>query len=130
VAAGLILGLGCASQRPVLYPNPALRERGREQADHDIETCMRYAEESGAENERAERVARGTAERGAAGGAAGAVGGAIAGSAGRGAAIGAASAATWGFVRGLFESDAPDPVFRGFVDKCLRDLGYEPIGWK
>jgi hypothetical protein len=23
-----------------------------------------------------------------------------------------------------------DPVFRQFVEKCLRDKGYEPIGWK
>ena len=52
------------------------------------------------------------------------------GSVGRGAAAGAAGSAVVGLVRGLFRSREPDPVYRRFVEKCLREKGYEPIGWK
>jgi hypothetical protein len=34
-------------------------------------------------------------------------------------------------LRGLFTSNkAPDLAHRGFVDRCLREKGYEPTGWK
>jgi hypothetical protein len=33
-------------------------------------------------------------------------------------------------LRGLFASKPPDPAYRGFVDGCLREKGYEPVGWK
>ena len=74
--------------------------------------------------------AKDTAVGGAFGAAVGAVGGAIVGSAGRGAAVGGATGATAGILRGLFKSSEPDPVYRSFVEKCLREKGYEPMGWK
>ncbi|MBW2448714.1 MAG: hypothetical protein JRG83_22750, partial [Deltaproteobacteria bacterium] len=55
---------------------------------------------------------------------------AVRGHAGRGAATGAAGAAAGGLVRGLFRSREPDPVERRFVEQCLRDRGYQPIGWR
>ena len=30
----------------------------------------------------------------------------------------------------MFQHQEPDPVYRNFVEKCLRDKGYEPIGWQ
>jgi hypothetical protein len=33
-------------------------------------------------------------------------------------------------VRGALTSGDPDPVFRNFVDRCLREKGYDPIGWR
>ena len=30
---------------------------------------------------------------------------------------------------GCSASSEPDPTYRNFVEKCLRDKGYEPIGW-
>src|ERR687892_90021 len=66
---------------------------------------------------------------GAIGGAAGAAGGAIAGAPGTGAAIGAASGAAAGLVRSLFRSDRPTQAYRNVVDRCLRERGYEPVGW-
>lgn len=126
-----LVGLaGCSTSRPVLYPNATLQQRGDVQAQRDIDDCMAFAEAHGAPNQQAGRIARTTTERGAAGGAAGAVGGAIAGRAGRGAAIGAATAATWGFMTSLFRSDAPDPLFRSFVNTCLQERGYRPAGWR
>ncbi|MEM9441730.1 MAG: glycine zipper family protein, partial [Pseudomonadota bacterium] len=75
------------------------------------------------------RAARDTAIGGAAGGATGAVGGAILGNAGRGAAFGAATGATAGLVRSIFSRPQPSGAYKNFVDRCLRERGYEPVGW-
>ncbi len=131
------LALGCASPRPLLYPNEKLESVGREVAEVEIEECILVAEDAGASSDgkrAAGGLAKDTAERAGSGAAAGAVGGAIRGNAGMGAAIGAATAATWGFVRGglrwLFGRRQPDKLERRFVERCLSDRGYEVIGWK
>jgi hypothetical protein len=65
------------------------------------------------------------------GAAGGAVGGAISGGAGIGAAIGAASGAVIGFLSSLFgRRPGPNATYTNFVDRCLREKGYEPIGWQ
>jgi|APIni6443716594_1056825.scaffolds.fasta_scaffold138490_1 hypothetical protein len=127
---GLISFLGCAQQRPVLYPNPYMKTVGQERAQADINECVRLATEHGAQGDAGEQVAKDTIEGGAVGGAVGAGVGAVLGSVGRGAAAGAAGGAAGALTRGLFRSREPDPVFRGFVDRCLRERGYEPIGWR
>jgi hypothetical protein len=129
LVTALLVG-ACATQRPMLYPNATLQQRGEAMAERDIDACMEFARAEGIENEQAGRIASNTATQGIAGGAAGAVGGAIAGHAGRGAAIGAATSATWGLVRGIFRSGSPDPLFRSFVNVCLQNRGYQLIGWK
>jgi len=124
---------GCASsKRPVLYPNPQLSRVGQAQADADINACMRTAEASGANSGKGEELARGTAKAGAVGGATGAVVGAISSSSsvGQAAAIGGAGAATATLVGGAFDAAEPTPVFYRFVEQCLRDKGYQPIGWR
>jgi hypothetical protein len=103
---------------------------GKEASQRDIDACMALAKESGADSNRAGEMAKDTAAGGAVGGATGAVTGAITGAPGTGAAAGAAGGATIGFFRGLFRSRDHDPVFMNFVDQCLRDRGYQPIGWK
>jgi len=64
------------------------------------------------------------------GAAGGAVGGAVVGAAGSGSAIGAASGATMGLLRGLFSSPSPSQAYMRFVDRCLKERGYEPMGWE
>jgi hypothetical protein len=53
---------------------------------------------------------------------------------GRGAAVGAASSAAYAFVRRgfrwLFQRDEPNPLERRYVSRCLREHGYEVIGWR
>ena len=72
-----------------------------------------------------------TAVGGAGGAAVGAVAGAVSGGgAGRGAAIGAATGATVGAVHGAVKSSGPSSVYKNFVDRCLREKGYEVIGWQ
>jgi len=120
---------GCAGPKPVLYPNDHLKSVGQGQAESDIESCRALAEDYGAAKDSSGQVAGSTAIGGGAGAATGAVGGAIVGSAGTGAAVGAATGATAGLIRGLLKSSEPSGVHKKFVEKCLRDKGYEPIGW-
>ena len=124
--------LACASPRPDLYPNATYERVGAETAKADADSCVARAKEN-VPSRAGEDLAADTAGNAAAGGAAGAVGGAISGGgAGMGAAIGAASAATWGFVKGIFTlgRQGPDDVQRRFAERCLGEKGYEVIGWR
>jgi hypothetical protein len=115
----------------VLYPNAKLSDVGQAEANRDIEACKQLAEAGGANAApgQAGRAASNTVVGGAAGGATGAVGGAILGNAGRGAAFGAATGATAGLMRSIFSSPQPSGAYKNFVDRCLREKGYEPVGW-
>jgi hypothetical protein len=126
----LLLLFACSAKRPVLYPNYYLREVGDEAAQYDIDSCIHLANEYGASSSSSGKVAKNTAGGAAVGAAGGAATGAVLGSAGRGAAAGAAGGAAIGLTRGLLRSREPEPVFRRFVEKCLREKGYEPIGWR
>ena len=128
----------CAAQRPVLYPNDHLKRAGRELSERQIDECMREAEDyvssSGRAGEVAGSTAAGAGTGAAIGAVAGAAGGAVVGHAARGAAAGAAGGAagglTRGAIRGLSASGRPDPVVRNYVNRCLREKGYDVIGWK
>jgi uncharacterized protein YcfJ len=120
----------CAQKRPVLYPNYHLKQAGNEVARADIDECMRLAAEHGAKSSPGGRVAKGTAAGAAIGGVAGGAVGAVLGNVGRGAAVGAAGGAAGALTRGIIRSGEPGSVFRRFVEKCLREKGYEPIGWR
>jgi hypothetical protein len=127
------IGVACAhSQSPVLYPNAKLEQVGKAQADADIATCRQKADDyvsSGGATAKA--VGKDTAVGGAGGAAVGAVAGAVSGGgAGRGAAIGAATGATAGAVHGVVKSAGPSPIYKNFVDHCLRDKGYQVVGWQ
>jgi hypothetical protein len=125
---------GCASgPKPILYPNERLKAAGQAQADQDIAACRELAANAGASAGfgKAKQAAGSTVAGGALGGATGAVGGAILGSAGTGAAVGAATGATAGLLRSMFSGGGgPSPAYRNFVDHCLRERGYEPVGWE
>jgi len=124
------LGAGCVQQRPVLYPNAQYERVGPELAEADVEACLERADATVGNRRPAASTARSTGIGAAIGAAMGAVVGAITGRPGRGTAIGAASGGTGGLARGVLRSRRNDPIFQRFVDRCLRDLGYEPIGWR
>ncbi len=133
ILAVLLALSSCSSaRRPVLYPNAHLNRVGQQQADADINACMRAAEASGANANRSEDVAKSTAKAGAVGASTGAVVGAISSgtSVGQGAAIGGAGAATATLVSGAFDASEPTQIYKRFVDQCLLDKGYQPIGWR
>ncbi len=123
---------GCAAPRPVLYPNATLQQRGAATAQRDTDECLQLAHDNvgSATSTKAASTAKSTGVGAAGGAAVGAVGGAITGDAGTGAAVGAATGATAGLLSGLFTQSGPDPVTQSFVDRCLRERGYEPIGWR
>jgi|SRR5215472_4628853 len=135
----LVLVAGC-STHPTLYPNEQYQKVGSAQAQQDVSDCEAKASQfvksggSGQGSQMAREGARNTGVGAAVGAAGGAVGGAIGGDPGEGAAIGAASGATAGLLGTMFgwmfRAPEPDPTYRNFVETCLRDKGYQPIGWQ
>jgi len=121
LCCGLIVG--CADQKPVFYGN----QSGGTQAA--VRKCESQAREHGLSYSDSNRVARQSAENGAVGAAGGAVAGAIYGNAGHGAAAGAAGGVVTGLTHALLKQHQPSPIYRRYVNRCLRDRGYQPIGW-
>jgi DNA-binding IclR family transcriptional regulator len=124
--------LACATTpRPILAPNEHLREMPPEAVQSDIDDCLRLAREAGPGAAQGRQIAGQTADGAVVCSAGGAVAGAISGSSGIGAAAGAAGGATAGLLRGLFRSrDHLDAGQRHYVEDCLRQKGYDPIGWR
>ncbi|WP_447986082.1 glycine zipper family protein [Nitrospira sp. Nam74] len=122
----------CAGPKPILYPNDHFKTVGQDTATQDIAACREMAEAAGAKPGagKAGQVAGSTAVGAGVGAAGGAVGGAIYGAAGHGSAIGAASGATIGLLRGLFSRPKPGQGYINFVNRCLKERGYEPVGWE
>jgi uncharacterized protein YcfJ len=128
----MLLGVGCTAPKPILYPNAHLQEVGKETADREIDECREMAKDAGATESQGKsgQVAGNTVAGGAIGSAGGAVGGAVVGHPGRGAMVGAASGATVGFLRGLFRRSPPSNAYKQFVQRCLKERGYDPVGWE
>jgi outer membrane lipoprotein SlyB len=134
------LGLGataCSAPRPVLYPNDYYNRVGQAAAERDVNDCIARAEQFASSGTPAQGAARdaatNTAVGAGAGAAIGAVGGAITGNPGEAAAVGAATGGTAGLIGWFFGASrdrGTNPVFTNFVDRCLRERGYEPIGWQ
>jgi hypothetical protein len=125
--AGLLAGLmvaGCASSRPVLYG-------GGQVADQDIEDCMRLAREAGADANRGGQVAKDTATGAAMGAATTGVYGAVRGESdiANRAAAGAAAGAAVGLIRGGVRASEPSDTLKRYVNRCLRERGYDVVGW-
>ncbi len=131
--AGIAAG---ATQRPVLSSNEHLMRVGPEVGERDIDECIARAETASTERKEAskENVVAGAATSSVVGAAAGGAGGAVVGQAGQGAAAGAVGGVVANLMHGLlqwlFQSKPPDPSNQQLVERCLREKGYEPAGWK
>jgi outer membrane lipoprotein SlyB len=102
LAALGIIGLlvaGCATQRPVLYPNEYTRRVGKVGADRDIDECVQRAKEPGAAPP-VQPASVGSPDSQAAA------------------------------ISGLFDKFELSSGQKVFINKCLRDKGYDPVGWK
>jgi outer membrane lipoprotein SlyB len=130
VSGIVVASLACAAKRPALYPNDHLNEVGQAAAQQDIDDCLQRGAEAGYRSQTPGKVAAATGVGAATGAAVGAAAGAVLGRAGAGAAMGAAGGGTGGLLRGLFRSGDLDPVQRRFVEQCLKDKGYQVIGWQ
>jgi hypothetical protein len=132
----LILGIlavtaACSSKRPVFYPNAHFERVGPAQANADADRCMAEAKQYGVKTGGGEKIG-GRAVKGAAVGAAtsAVVSAVLSGDVGRAAGAGAAGGATAGAVSGAFDANDPDQVFKNYVNRCLREKGYDVIGWQ
>jgi outer membrane lipoprotein SlyB len=124
----LLLLSACASSGPILYPNDHLKTVGEERSRLDIQECERQAAEY-VKSQAAVDTAKSTAVGAAAGAVVGAAVGAVTGDLGTGAAAGAAGGGATGLLSGLFRASKPSPVHMNYVDRCLREKGYDVIGW-
>ena len=131
LAALTLAACASAPARPVLYPNAKFKQAGDAVAQKDVDECIALAESSGASPTDASRAARPAAEGAAVGGAVGGVSRAIrGGNIGEGALAGAAIGGTAGAVHGAFRANEASPLYKNFVQRCLRERGYDVIGWK
>ena len=125
----LLFLAGCGARKPALYPNDYLKQVGEERAKQDIQECDRQAAEY-VKSQPGLDTAKSTGVGAVAGAVVGGAVGAVTGDFGRGVAAGAAGGGASGFLAGLFRASEPSPVHKGFVDRCLREKGYEVIGWQ
>lgn len=123
-----VLLAACATNKPVLYSSTGTAGGG----EAAIAECHNLALAAGAQptGSQSGTIARETGRGAAIGGATGAVGGAVVGAAGRGAGIGAVTGATAALINSIFYSPAPNPAYRAYVERCLRDRGFDPVGWQ
>jgi predicted small lipoprotein YifL len=128
VLSTLVLLQGCASQGPVLYPNAQYKSAGKSVVEADVRDCIALANSSGADSDRLKELAEDTARGAVIGAGTGVVSGAIFGRPAKGAAAGAAGGGTATLLYSLLDNDGPNNLHRRFVERCLRDKGYEPIG--
>ncbi|WP_239057727.1 hypothetical protein [Pseudodesulfovibrio sp. JC047] len=129
---GLVLCVvGCGPKRPVLYPNTHLDSVGMQVAQADIDDCIMKAEAAGASANDSGEAAKNVATSAGVAAAAGAVFGAIMGNdVLRTAGASAGAAAAGSTVYQASKSGDPTSIHKNFVTKCLREKGYEVIGWK
>jgi hypothetical protein len=129
LAIGLTLA-GCAAERPVLYQSSASGAADPVAQQRAIDECMALAQQAGVGRNEAAEVGKQTAGAATVGAAGGAAAGAIGGHAGRGAAVGAAGAGAAGLTRGLLKSHGLDDLQKRYVETCLRERGYQTLGWR
>ena len=123
-----VLFLGCAAQRPVLYPTERLAQVGAA-SEYDVSDCQRLADANVSSTLPNETV-RETAIGAGIGAASGVVGGAIFGSPGTGAAVGAASGATASLLGSLLRPHTANATNQNYVTTCLSERGYRVVGWQ
>lgn len=138
-ALGLVLVLvttlsACAGPEPILASNKRVLLYGREKAAEEIDACRGSASRAGL---RHGNYGSGNAATGAtlgviAGAAVGASTGLVGGPTGVaiGAGAGAAIGGALGLLGGAYKPVEPDPQFMAFMERCLREKGYEVSGWQ
>lgn len=130
----LVALTACAGPEPVFKSTTYLQLHGKQQAEQEAAVCRVKAERAGLQH--------GTHRSGnaGAGAALGVIGGAAVGaSAGvvggpTGIAIGAAAGGAVGGILGLFAGTykplQPQQDYAAFVERCLKEKGYETDGWQ
>jgi len=114
----------------VFYPNAHLERVGVATGQRNIDECMQKAEAHGVGRNKDGQVGQKAAKGAVIGGVGSAAWGLVRGDAGERALAGAAAGAATGAAAGSFESAKLNPTFQRFVERCLRERGYDVIGWE
>ncbi len=135
VLTGTLFGLlACAGPEPVLKSNERLLLYGKEQAEREIAACQLKAEAAGLRHgtNRSGNAASGAVIGLIGGAAVGASSGIVGGPTGIaiGAAAGGAVGSVLGFLAGSYKPLDPQPDYTAFVERCLKEKGYETTGWQ
>jgi len=135
VSSVMILVLvACAGPEPILKSTTYLQLHGQDQAEREAAVCGLKAERSGLDHgtNRSGNAGAG-ATLGLIGGAAvGASAGLIGGPTGIaiGAAAGGAVGTVLGLLAGTYKPLQPREDYAAFVERCLKEKGYETEGWQ
>lgn len=132
-ASALSLMLGACSsgpKRPVFYPNSYMQQVGQYQAQRDTDDCFALADSYSVNRTRDGEVVSKATSGALIGGASAGAWGIVRGDAGERALAGALAGGTAGAVKGGVDSQRTSPIFQRFVEQCLRDRGYQVIGWQ
>ncbi|WP_319781273.1 hypothetical protein [Maridesulfovibrio sp.] len=125
----MLLSCPACAKKPVLYPNEQYKKAGEAKSSEDIEYCLALAEKSVGKDSKGKTSLKTGIQGGLIGGAVGLGIGIVTGSPGTSALAGAAGGGAGGAVGGAMQ-DNPNSLYRKFVERCLREKGYDPIGWK
>ncbi|CCO24648.1 hypothetical protein [Maridesulfovibrio hydrothermalis] len=125
----LLAACPACAKKPALYPNAHYKEVGKTKASEDIQYCLEFADKSVGKESRGKTSVKSGVKGGLIGGAIGFGIGIVTGSPGSGALAGAAGGAAGGAASGAMKENT-DSLYRNFVERCLREKGYEPVGWR
>ena len=124
----------CAGPEPILRSNAQLQLYVKEAAEREAAVCGLKAERAGLQHgtNRSENAGAGLALGVVGGAAVGASTGLIGGPTGIaiGAAAGGAVGAVLGLLAGTYKELEPRQEYAAFVERCLKEKGYETAGWQ
>jgi uncharacterized membrane protein len=120
---------GCATPRVAIYPDDHYKRLPKETVQRDIDDCEAKANES-VKSHKGQIVAQHVGVGAFFGAFLGVIVGAFTGNYARAISEGAAMGAATGLVGGAIKANSPDGVHRKFVEYCLMEKGYKPMGWR
>lgn len=126
--------ISCSSYKPILDQNEKYRAVGEKQAQQDIDSCKKDADDY-LDKYKAERAMKEAGRKAVIGGVIGAAAGAIFGGGVRSALVGTAiGAGAGGAIGGLSvvgeDNVEPDVIKQRYITNCLGRKGYSIIGWR
>lgn len=135
VVVMLLIGLvACAGPEPVLKSNQRLLLYGKDTAEREVDLCRYKAEQAGLRHgtNRSSNAGAGAVIGLLGGAGVGASSGLVGGPTGVaiGAAAGGVVGGILGFLAGSYKPVDPQPDYSLFVERCLKEKGYEVTGWE
>ncbi len=130
----VLAAIGCAGPEPIFKSTTYLQLHGRQQAQNEAAVCAVKAERAGLQHgtHRSGNAGAGAALGVIGGAAVGASAGLVGGPAGIaiGAAAGGAVGGVLGLLAGTYKPLHPEQDYAAFVERCLKEKGYETDGWQ